>query len=119
MKTLLLSFGILVSAIGCWETEVITCFPVECGIPATVRYLGDKDRCDYGFELADGTIFVPERRVYITAPSKEEDPIYHYQFVVGAKVKIGYRLSPESSTTCSSGKVVFIQCLTEISTPSL
>lgn len=119
MKTLLLSFGIFVSAIGCWETEVITCFPVECGAPVTVKYLGDLDRCSYGFELADGSVIVPERRTYITAPTREEDPIYHYTFLVGAKLKIGFRESPESSTACMAGKVVFVHCLTEISTPEL
>lgn len=119
MRTLLLSFGIFVSAIGCQETEVTTCFPLECGIPATVKYIGGSGHCEYGFELADGSILIPARRAYIIAPSKEADPIYYYQFVSGTKVRLGFELYQESANSCGTGRVGFIHCLTEISTPGL
>ncbi|MBK5279870.1 MAG: hypothetical protein JJE09_13505, partial [Bacteroidia bacterium] len=62
-----------------------------CLEEATIKDLRSLDGCDFAFELKDGTRLIPERRVYIQAPKKEDDPIYYFQMNDGEKVTISYR----------------------------
>ncbi len=78
---------------------------------ATVEDLRSLDGCDFVFQLADGTNLIPERRTYIQAPSKEDDPLYHFEMKDGEKVKINYRDS-ELLGACMAGDIVFITCIT-------
>lgn len=100
--------------LGCSETKVIRCFPNPCSVEATVVDLRSLDGCDFVFELSDGTRLLPERRTYIQAPTKEADPVYHYQFVNGAKVGISYEESLALSA-CMAGRIVFVTCLSDLS----
>ena len=117
MKGSILSAFFLLSMACQPDFDVIVCFPPSCGAVATVRYRGNLDGCSYVFELADGRVVVPERRVYIKPPSIEEDPIYYHSFVHGAKVRIGFRSNPETSSACQYGPIVFITCIETIQQP--
>lgn len=102
-------FGFL--GYGCGEeTKITGCFPVECEIEAVVKDLSDLDGCGLVLELKDGTRLIPERRTYIQAPTKEDDPIYYFQLRDGQKVKITYRTT-QLLGTCMAGEIVFITCI--------
>jgi hypothetical protein len=85
-----------------------------CGLKAEVKDLSGLDGCDVGLELTDGTILIPERRVYVQAPKPEEDPAYYFEFVPGEKVCIAYN-EVELMTACMSGKNVFLTCIKKVS----
>jgi hypothetical protein len=86
----------------------------ECGIKAQVKDLSGLDGCDTGLELTNGTILIPERRVYVQAPKPEEDPAYYFEFVPGDQVCIAYR-DVNLMTACMSGQTVFLTCIKKIS----
>ena len=112
MKLSIKVLGILFLFATCSGPEVtILCFTQNCDIPATVRHLRNLDGCSYGFELSDGSIIIPERRTYVTAPKIEDDPIYYFKFVDGASVKVGFVINETIVNTCMSGKVAFIKCI--------
>ena len=85
-----------------------------CGLKAEVKDLSGLDGCDIGLELSDGTLLIPERRVYIQAPKPEEDPAYYFEFVPGDKVCIAYN-EVDLVTVCMAGKTVFLTCIKKIS----
>jgi hypothetical protein len=87
--------------------------PRSCSVKATVVDLRSLDGCDFAFELEDGTRLLPERRTYVQAPSKESDPVYHYQFTNGTRVKIGFEESPAFGA-CMAGQIVFVTCITNV-----
>lgn len=84
-----------------------------CNYTATVKDFTGLDGCGLMFELEDGTRLIPEHRVYIQAPTIDEDPLYHYTMTAGARVKISYK-ETDSMNVCMAGKTVFITCLTKI-----
>lgn len=84
-----------------------------CSQEAVVKDLTGLDGCDFVFQLADGTTLIPERRTYIQAPSKEDDPLYYFEMKDGEKVKISYRDS-ELLGACMAGEIVFITCITSL-----
>ena len=88
------------------ESNVAT----ACSQEAIVKDLRSLDGCDFVFELTDGTRLIPERRVYIQAPSQQDDPIYYFEFKDGDKVKISYQDS-HLLGACMAGKIVFITCI--------
>ena len=85
-----------------------------CGLQATVRDFTGLDGCGIGLELADGSVLMPERRVYVQAPKPEEDPAYYFDFVPGEKVCIEYN-ELEQMTYCMKGKNVFLTCIKKVS----
>ena len=89
-----------------------------CAHEATVKDLKPLDGCDFVFELSDGSRLIPERRVYIQAPTREDDPIYYFQFVDGQKVKVSYR-DTQLLGTCMAGKIVFVTCISSNETGKL
>jgi hypothetical protein len=110
MKVLIVG---LVLAFGVFQCDdVVTC-PVEsCGEEATVRDLtGKLDGCGWVLELEDGSRVIPERRVYIQAPSKEEDPIYHFTLVDGDRVYVSYDVQEGGVDACMVGRNVFVTCI--------
>ncbi|MBX2962382.1 MAG: hypothetical protein KF687_07715 [Cyclobacteriaceae bacterium] len=94
----------------CDTTEVIICFPQECATKANVKDLSGLDGCGLVFELEDGTILEPERRVYVQPPKPEEDPLYYFTLVPNQKVIIGHEVS-DAASICMTGQVVFITCI--------
>jgi hypothetical protein len=107
---LVLGLGVFLGS-GCGEeTKIINCFPVGCEIEAVVKDLSDLDGCGLVLELKDGTRLIPERRTYIQAPTKEDDPIYYFPIRDGQKVKINYRTT-QLLGTCMAGDIVFITCI--------
>lgn len=71
------------------------------------------DGCGLMFELADGTRLEPEMRTYVQAPTKEEDPLYHFELKAGQTVKIDWQESTGLASICMAGPIVFITCITE------
>lgn len=99
---------------GCGEeTKITGCFPVGCEIEAVVKDLSKLDGCGLVLEQKDGTRLIPERRTYIQAPTKEDDPIYYFQMSDGQKVKISYRPT-QLLGTCMVGEIVFITCISSL-----
>jgi hypothetical protein len=92
------------------ETKIIDCFPVGCEKEAVVKDVSELDGCDLILELNDGTRLIPERRTYLQAPTKEDDPLYHFAIRDGQKVKISYRAT-QLLGTCMAGEIVFITCI--------
>lgn len=95
----------------CSTTETIVCFPMECATVATVRDLSGLDGCGFVFELEDGTRLEPERRVYVQPPNAGEDPLYYYELKANEVVQISYQPSPDLSSACMAGDMVFITCI--------
>jgi len=62
------------------------------------------------FELEDGTILEPERRVYVQPPNPEEDPLYYFELKANQKVIIGYT-SSNAASICMAGELAFITCI--------
>jgi hypothetical protein len=63
--------------------------------------------------LEDGTRLNPEKRVYVQAPKREDDPLYYFTLIAGEKVKISYK-ETNGMDACMAGKSVFITCITKI-----
>lgn len=85
-----------------------------CGLQATVKDFSNLDGCGFGLELEDGTVLMPERRVYVQAPHPDQDPAYYFEFVAGEKVCIAYN-EVELMTACMKGKNVFLTCIKRVS----
>jgi len=98
------------------SSELDTCSDSGCATEAKVVDMTGLDGCGIMFELADGTRLEPERRTYITAPTIEEDPLYHFELKVGQQVKISWEESLALSA-CLAGPIVFVTCITECKKP--
>mgnify|MGYP001203940621 CR=1 FL=1 len=109
MRLFSLTF-ILLALWQCDTEKVITCFPQECTTKATVKDLTGLDGCGLVFELEDGTILEPERRVYVQPPNPEEDPLYYFELKANQRVIIGYE-SSNAASICMAGELVFIPCI--------
>jgi hypothetical protein len=111
-------FGLTFMFLALWQchtTEVIVCPPQECTTKATVKDLSELDGCGLVFELEDGTILEPERRVYVMPPKPEEDPLYYFELIAGQKVIIGYE-SSNAGSICMAGEMVFVTCIQSVQT---
>jgi hypothetical protein len=86
-----------------------------CGLQAEIKDISDLDGCAIGLELEDGTILVPERRVYVQAPKPEDDPAYYFEFTPGDIVCIEYK-EVNLVTACMTGKNVFLTCIKKVPT---
>ncbi|MEK6781024.1 MAG: hypothetical protein AABY93_04930 [Bacteroidota bacterium] len=93
------------------ETTEKKCFASECSEEAVIKDLTGLDGCSVVFELKDGTRLIPERRVYIQAPTPEDDPIYYFEPKAGDSVRVSY-IESFAITSCMAGKVVFFTCIT-------
>ena len=112
MKYVVIIF--LLGLMGC--DHEISPPPVDgCSTEAVIKDLTGLDGCGFVLELNDGTRLIPERRIYIQAPTNEDDPIYHFEMKDGKKVKISYRDS-ELLGACMAGEIVFITCITSLET---
>lgn len=122
MKGLLFTF-LLVSLFQCGKDgkdtldELIGCEQSSCETEAMVVDMTGLDGCGLMFQLTDGTRLEPERRTYVTAPSKTEDPLYHFDLKAGQRVKISWEESLALST-CMGGRIVFVTCITECKKPA-
>jgi hypothetical protein len=105
---LLIAFLMAMGLLTCGDEKKSR--PDECSLEATVVDYTGTDGCGLMFELKDGTRLVPQRLVYITAPSREADPIYYYDMKVGEKAFIGYR-DAGTADACMMGQLVFITCI--------
>lgn len=104
---LLVTIGLLRCSDG--DDEYST---IPCTKEATVVDYTGTDGCGLMLKLEDGTLLSPLRLTYVRPPSREEDPIYHYQLQPDEKVIIGYRETDHQVTTCMMGEtVVFITCI--------
>jgi hypothetical protein len=97
-----------------------TIVPCDKGVFATVRDLTGLDGCGFVFELADGTRLEPIRQFLRcgTPPLPKEvteDPLFNFQFVEGKKVSIGFEEMTEGVSICMVGKVIKINCISEVS----
>ncbi|MCU0398469.1 MAG: hypothetical protein MUC73_10235 [Cyclobacteriaceae bacterium] len=106
---------VVTSLCQCDTTEVIVCFPQRCSIQATVKDMTGLDGCGLMFELQDGTLLEPERRVYVQPPKPEEDPLYYFELKANDKVWIDYR-SSSASSICMAGEIIFITCIKPFTT---
>ncbi len=113
MKGIVFLLPILLAGIACDKKE--ECISASCLQEATVKDLRSLDGCDFVFELSDGTRLIPERKTYIQAPKKADDPIYYFQLKDGEKVKISYR-NTQLLGACMAGDIVFITCITLVET---
>ncbi len=89
----------------------------SCLTEATVVDMTGLDGCALMFELADGTRLEPEMRTYVQTPTKEEDPLYHFDLKAGQIVKINWEESTDVAGICMAGPIVFITCITEYKKP--
>jgi hypothetical protein len=105
---LLIAFLMAMGLLTCADDK--TSRPADCSVAATVVDYTGTDGCGLMFELKDGTKLVPARYTYVTAPSPEDDPLYHYDLKAGEKVFIGYRLE-KAVDACMMGQLVFITCI--------
>jgi hypothetical protein len=96
---------------SCQDEEMIS---DSCTTPATLRNLTTLDGCGYVFELEDGTLLEPVRRLYCGTPplprEVTEDPLYNFIFEDGKKVTINYTAA-EGVSTCMAGQLVKITCI--------
>ena len=105
---------LLASLFKCDKTEKTADYvPVGCSEKASVVDFTGLDGCGLMLVLEDGTRLNPEKRVYIQAPKREEDPLYYFTLVAGEKVKIAYK-ETDNMDACMAGKTVFITCITKI-----
>ena len=81
------------------------CETMDC-VKATVKAL-NLDGCQFALDLSDGTRLIPEKRVYVQAPKKEDDPAYYFNFVDGTEVCIQYTNS-NVANACMAGQTVFL-----------
>jgi len=87
--------------------------PVGCSEIASVVDFTGLDGCGLMFVLEDGTRLNPEKRVYIQAPRREDDPLYFFTLIAGEKVKVSYK-ETNGMDACMAGKTVFITCINKI-----
>lgn len=115
MKTIFVAITVLlVSLFKCNGSEKATDYaPGGCSEIASVVDFTGLDGCGLVLELENGTHLNPEKRVYLQAPKKEDDPLYHFTLIAGEKVKIAYK-ETSSMDACMSGKSVFLTCITKI-----
>jgi hypothetical protein len=115
MKTIVLSVALLLASLfKCSRSEKVAEYvPIGCSVTAEVVDFTGLDGCGLMLVLEDGTRLNPEKRVYVQAPKREEDPLYYFTLVAGEKVKIAYT-ETNSPNVCMSGKTVFITCITKI-----
>jgi hypothetical protein len=106
----LFAYLLAVGLLTCTDEKTTIVCPPECSQEATVVDYTGTDGCGLMFELNDGTKLVPARYTYVTAPSREDDPLYHYDLKAGEKVFIGYRLE-KAVDGCMMGQIVFITCI--------
>jgi len=105
---------ILLSLFSCGsELNEVKCYPSGCSEEALVKDITGLDGCSIVLELKNGTLLIPERRTYIQAPKKEEDPLYYFDLRAGQSVRVSY-VESLAVTTCMAGKVVFITCITAL-----
>lgn len=109
---------LLISLFQCSKEDgEMNCDNTTCATEATVVDMTGLDGCGFMFELVDGTRLEPERRIYIQAPTKEEDPLYHFNLKPGQIVKINWIESTDLASICMAGPIVFITCITECRKP--
>ena len=115
MKTIVLAFAVLLASLfKCNRTDKTAEYtPVGCSESAEVVDFTGLDGCGLMLVLTDGTRLNPEKRVYVQAPKREDDPLYYFTLVAGDKVKISYK-AIDGADICMSGKTVFITCITKI-----
>lgn len=103
---------LLLSIMSCdSETSEIKCNAEGCSVEAVVKDLTGLDGCGFVLELTDGTRIIPERRTYIQAPSREDDPLYYFDLQAGKSVRVSY-IESLAITSCMAGQVVFLTCIT-------
>lgn len=108
-------FGVLL--MGLWtcvgnsdDTDCCT----QCNQIVTVKDMsGGLDGCGMVLEQEDGTYLLPEKRIYVKAPEREEDPLYYFELKAGQRIQISYEES-QALTACMAGKVVFLTCIKEV-----
>jgi len=115
MKTIVIAVAVLLTSLfKCGGSEKTGEYvPVGCSEGASVVDFTGLDGCGVMLVLEDGTRLIPEKRVYIQAPKKEDDPLYYFELKAGDTVKIGYR-EIDGVNVCMAGKSVFITCITKI-----
>lgn len=115
MKTIVIAAVLLTGLFKCGgsEEKVGDYIPVGCSVTATVTDFTGLDGCGLMLVLEDGTRLNPEKRVYVTAPKQEDDPLYYFTLTAGDKVKIAYK-DVDGMDACMAGKPVFITCITKI-----
>lgn len=119
MKELVIFSLFVISFSQCSKnSNELPCESSSCSTHATVVDKIGLDGCGLMFELADGTLMEPERRVYVKAPSLTEDPLYHFNLKVGQTVKIDWVESKGLASICMAGSIVFITCISECEKPA-
>lgn len=103
-------------AFGIFQCDNRVVCPVEpCGERAVVRDLtGKLDGCGWVIELSDGRKVIPEQRVYTQAPTKDEDPLYHFTLVDGEEVYVSYITMEGGVDSCMTGPHVFVTCIQRV-----
>ena len=114
--SLIILLSALISASCEKETTEKKCFASGCSEEAVIKDLTGLDGCGVVFELKDGTRLIPERRIYIQAPTPEDDPLYYFDLQVGKSVRVSY-IESFAITACMAGKVVFFTCITSCDQP--
>ena len=115
MKTIVLSVAVLLASLfKCNRGEkTAEHVPAGCSETAEVVDFTGLDGCGLMIVLKDGTRLNPEKRVYVQAPKREDDPLYYFTLVAGEKVKVSYK-ETSGADICMAGKQVFITCITKI-----
>ena len=115
MKTIVLSVAVLLASLfKCNNSEKTAEYvPVGCSETAEVVDFTGLDGCGLMLVLKDGSRLNPEKRVYVQAPRREDDPLYYITLVAGEKVKISYK-ETDVMDVCMGGKNVFITCISKI-----
>lgn len=115
MKTIILAAGVLLTGLfNCGGSKKAGEYvPVGCNVKASVEDFTGLDGCGLMLVLEDGTRLNPEKRVYIQAPKREDDPLYYFELKAGEKVMIAYK-DTDGVDVCMGGKRVFITCITKI-----
>jgi len=108
----LIAFLFSISLLKCGDDAAIESVAPDCSEPATVVDYTGLDGCGLLLKLSDGKLIMPQRLVYIQAPTREEDPIYYYELKAGENVLIGYRVVEDVATSCMAEQLVaFITCI--------
>ncbi|MEQ8425245.1 MAG: hypothetical protein RIA63_11085 [Cyclobacteriaceae bacterium] len=117
MKGIAICF-LLVSLLKCGgESETIICKTTGCDTKATVVDLSGLDGCGLVFQLEDGTRLDPIHRVYVQAPTEDEDPLYHFDLKAGQQVRISWQ-EALALNSCMAGPLVYITCITKCDEPA-
>jgi hypothetical protein len=87
-----------------------------CTIPATVTDLTGLDGCGFVFVLENGEVIEPIRMISCGTPDyvAPKDPLDNFEFMDGKKVLIEYEVITEMASTCQSGAIAKITCITEV-----